>query len=156
MWWKKSIEIRVEEEILATIEKIADAHFPNEAGGALMGHINDDRSGIVTMCVIGPGPEATHNRMSFIPDYPYQEAEITRLYNESERTLAYLGDWHSHPNGAASLSGTDKRTLMNIATFPEARITFPIMILFSGRPSRWNVNAWQLRNNRLIKSSILS
>lgn len=155
MWWKR-IEIRVHEGILAEIRSIADTHFPNEAGGALMGHINDDASGIVITHVIGPGPQATHNRTSFVPDYPYQELEIGRLYDESERTLAYLGDWHSHPDGPAALSGTDCRALINIANFPEARISSPIMILLSGRIGKWSTSAWQLVKNKLRKASILS
>lgn len=156
MWWRKSIEIHIEEGILLAIEEIANTHFPNEAGGALMGYVNDNGSKILITKIIGPGPEAVHNRMSFIPDYAYQEEEIARLYSESERTLVYLGDWHSHPNGAAALSGTDQRTLINISSYPEARIAFPIMVLLSGRPDRWNVNAWQLRKRRLIKASVIS
>lgn len=120
-----------------------------------MGYMNDDASGVVITHVIGPGPRATHNRASFIPDYPYQETEIGRLYNESERTLVYLGDWHSHPNGSASLSGTDRRALVNIANFPEARINSPIMILLSGRAGKWNTHAWQLINNKLREASIV-
>ena len=156
MWWSKGIEIHLEEAILAAIRGIADIHFPNEAGGALMGQVNGDGSGIVVTHLIGPGPQAIHNQTSFIPDYAYQEAEIGRLYNESERTLAYLGDWHSHPNGPAALSATDRRALMNIASFPEARISSPIMILLSGRSGRWRTNAWQLIKNRLREASILS
>lgn len=155
MWWRKGIKIRTEEALLVAMREIADTHFPNEAGGALMGYMNDDALGVVITHVIGPGPEATHNRASFIPDYPYQETEIGRLYNESQRTLVYLGDWHSHPNGPASLSGTDRRALMNIANFPEARINSPIMILLSGRTGKWNTHAWQLINNKLREASIL-
>lgn len=33
--------------------------------------------------------------MSFLPDATYQENEIARIYEDSIRISAYLGDWHT-------------------------------------------------------------
>ncbi len=145
MWWKLKIKVHVIGNASTDTKRIAEEFFPNEAGGALMGYWSEDDKEVVITDVIGPGPDATHKPTSFKPDYSFQEKEIERLYNESGRTHTYLGDWHSHPDGPAELSGTDRRTLKNIASFPQARASNPIMILLSGRPDQWRITAWQLR-----------
>lgn len=144
MWWRPKIKIHVAESVFIDTKRIAEHSFPNEAGGTLMGYWSEDGKELVVTDVIGPGPAATHKPTSFKPDYSFQEREIERLYNESGRIHTYLGDWHSHPDGPAELSGTDRRTLKNIASFPQARAKNPIMILLSGRPDQWRTTAWQL------------
>lgn len=155
MWWKRKIKVHVAAGVLDAAEFVAQQHFPNEAGGALMGYWSEDGKEVVVTDLIGPGPSATHRPASFKPDYAFQEKEIERLYVESERVNTYLGDWHTHPNGPAALSGTDTRTLKNIASFPQARADAPIMLLLSGRPGQWRVTAWQLKRWRLSEVELV-
>ena len=146
--WRKVI-IHDVDSVLADIERMADQSFPNESGGSLMGYWDKSGREVVITDVVEPGPKARHARTSFTPDYEFQEQRIADIYSASGRIHTYLGDWHSHPNGPAALSGTDTRTLKNIASFPQARAAKPIMILLSGRPEVWKVTAWSLSFRRL-------
>ena len=107
-----------------------------------MGWRANDGTAVVAS-IIGPGPNATHHRVAFRPDYGFQEAEIALIYGESERRETYLGDWHTHPNVLAiALSRKDKRTLQRIATHPAARTPEPLLVVLGGDPIHWSAQAF--------------
>jgi integrative and conjugative element protein (TIGR02256 family) len=116
-------------------------NFPFETGGLLVGYWASKSEVVINKCV-GPGPSALHNLDSFTPDYAYQEREMSRLYYESRRLHFYLGDWHTHPKGVASLSRRDRKTLKNIARSKEARVASPLMCILAGE-EEWNVRVWR-------------
>ena len=118
---------------------------PLETGGVLVGY-GGPRDGYLVTAVVGPGPDAVHERHRFVPDAAFHTREVARLYRESGRTEVYLGDWHSHPDGEAYLSSTDRRTLRAVAQSEEARSPCPIMVVLGGRTGA--VRAWHLTPHR--------
>ena len=131
----------------------ADDKYELETGGVLMGY-SSHRSEFVVQHVIGPGPLAIHESDSFEPDYVYQDRAIQTLFRASNGITTYLGDWHTHPDGAAALSRRDKKTLSRISKTREARIAHPLMLLASGQPSRWSINAWMGSETKIAELSI--
>jgi integrative and conjugative element protein (TIGR02256 family) len=123
------------------LNSLAEDQFPHETGGVLLGYASDDA--VVVQQLVGPGPLATHSRMSFSPDHEYHEHRVAEEYRRSHGVTTYLGDWHSHPSGAQRLSKRDKRTLKRIATFQAARIPNPVMLITAGPP--WSIDVWRLR-----------
>jgi integrative and conjugative element protein (TIGR02256 family) len=120
----------------------ADRTFPQESGGVLLGYWTKLYTEIVITCAIGPGPKAVHRSHAFCPDTEYQEAEIARQYEESNRLHGYVGDWHTHPRSTSHLSRKDRRTLNRIAKYPEARMSMPIMAVLGGPP--WSLDIWRI------------
>lgn len=112
-----------------------------ETGGVLLGYWGNSPQEPVITHSIGPGPEAVHERDRFQPDHRYQLGEIARLYESSDRTLQYLGDWHSHPTGGGGLSAVDRRTLRRIARCRTARAESPLMVVLAGE-SAWELYTW--------------
>lgn len=134
----------IEEKLLAE----ADDKYDSETGGIVMGYqLNGNQ--YVVQDVIGPGPNATHQRDWFEPDYDYHDQEIGRAFTGSGGVSTYLGDWHTHPDGAACLSLRDRKTLIRIARTPEAQAPGPIMLLASGSPRHWQINAWRCLQHRM-------
>ncbi len=125
----------------------AERMYPKETGGVLMGYMAD-RDMVVTS-VVGPGPKAVHGSYSFTPDYDFQEAEIARIYEATGRKAAYLGDWHTHPDGSDRLSVADRKTLKAISNCREARIENPLMVILWGR-EKWRVTAWRGWRSRTV------
>jgi integrative and conjugative element protein (TIGR02256 family) len=119
----------------------ANRMAPLETGGLLTGYATDDGELVITGAV-GPGPNAIHERYRFVPDYDFHECELARLYSESGRRLQYLGDWHTHPGGGATLSDTDRTALKNIAQATEARNPRPVMLILAPGPE-WQAGAWR-------------
>jgi integrative and conjugative element protein (TIGR02256 family) len=128
----------------------AERVFPFETGGVLMGYWAKDYTEVVITDVIGPGPEARHSISGFVPDYQFQEGEIERVYEESSRLSAYLGDWHTHPLASCYPSFKDKRTLHRIALFPDARCPVPLMIILGGgKDHDWLLQIWKYKSRVL-------
>ena len=108
----------------------------------MAGYWNGDAA-VITHCV-GPGENAKHKACTFVPDYAFHEREIARLYAASLGTFTYLGDWHTHPSGAARLSSMDKRTLRAIADAPEAKCSRPLMAILAGSGEAWSTQVFTL------------
>ena len=131
-------------EIKAALAAEAILANGRETGGVLLGYWGCGAGDAVVTHSIGPGPGSFHGKRKFIPDWDYQFAEIARLYQESDRLLHYLGDWHSHPAGSGLLSAIDRKTLGTIARAKGARVAHPIMLVLAGGPE-WHIHAWQLQ-----------
>lgn len=133
--------------LASEMRREAERMYPKETGGVLMGYMAD-RDMVVTS-VVGPGPKAVHGSYSFTPDYDFQEAEIARIYEATGRKAAYLGDWHTHPDGSDRLSVADRKTLKAISNCREARIENPLMVILWGR-EKWRVTAWRGWRSRTV------
>ena len=127
------------------LRQCADEKYPLETGGVLLGYEANSREIVVTASV-GPGPDAQHSLYGFVPDYEYQEEAVAAHYNKTSGVETYLGDWHSHPDGAAALSRRDKKTMRNIASSPESGVTMPVMLVLTGSSGHWVPNAFRLRS----------
>jgi integrative and conjugative element protein (TIGR02256 family) len=128
-------------DLLSLLAAEADRTSPLETGGVLLGYLAESGKDFVVTSVLGPGPDAVHERHRFSPDHPYQLQAIEQSYHESGRVLEYLGDWHTHPKGIAELSSLDLATLRRIAAFKHARISSPVMLVLAPGPE-WNPKAW--------------
>ena len=119
---------------------LAEVSFPDETGGMLLGYANHDD--VVVRGIIGPGPRARHRRTRFTPDAEYQQQLLEAHFHRTGGVETYLGDWHSHPRGAAGLSGKDKKTLTRIATTASSGTPAPVMAVIAGGPTDWKFAAY--------------
>ena len=110
------------------------AAFPDETGGVLLGHrTSEDAPGATVQHVVGPGPAAVHEPRRFEPDHDWQAAQVAELWTRDE-SLEYLGDWHTHPGGSATLSPLDKDALRVIAAATDARQAIPVRLIVALHP----------------------
>lgn len=137
------VAVWLPESVWATCLLEADGKYPLETGGTFMGWWSPVGEAVIT-AMIGPGPDALHERYRFQPDQEWQLDEIARHYERSGRRETYLGDWHSHPDStAASLSGLDHSVLRRVIRTPEARCSSPLMMILWGSSGNWKANAWR-------------
>lgn len=130
-------------QALEAIYREAASFAPNETGGVLMGYWAEHWTEVVITDVIGPGPNAVHHSDEFVPDCDFQESAVAAAYEQSGRLATYLGDWHTHPGGATTLSRKDRRTLRAIARHRDARAPRPLMALLGGCQPRWRLQVWR-------------
>lgn len=135
------IRIWIAESAVSAMLLDGRTHFPNETGGVLIGYWASDAEAVIATMIEG-GPKAKRTRTRFVPDSEFQNARIEKIYQESNQSLAYLGDWHTHPLGRLALSPTDKTTLRRISSYPDARANTPIMLLLAGGDGDWSMAAW--------------
>jgi integrative and conjugative element protein (TIGR02256 family) len=114
-----------------------------ETGGALLGWRSGDDA--VVAQALGPGPDAKHGLSSFEPDGPWQTAEGQRIYKETERCVAYIGDWHTHPIGPPRPSFQDRKAARLIADDDGFRAPNPLSAIFgwSIEGRRFSVFLWK-------------
>lgn len=132
---------------LALMSHEAWTRVPNETGGILLGHSVAEH--LTVTDAIGPGPHATHDRYTFTPGSAWQ-AEQVALAWQRDSSIEYLGDWHTHPGGAARFSPLDIETAQTIADAPDARQPNPVMLVIALRSNvTTKVAAAQLHDKRL-------
>lgn len=98
-----------------------------ETGGALLGWRSDTE--VVVRHVLGPGPNAEHGFSHFEPDAAWQGARGRQIYAESGRTIAYVGDWHTHPRGRPTPSRQDRKVMRAIAADTGFRAPNPLSVI---------------------------
>lgn len=113
---------RFDEKVLSDIASGAAAAYPHEGCGALLGPPPQGGPGHVTFTLSLPNAETgrPRDRFEIAPrDYLAIEDEADR------RGLALLGFWHSHPDGEARPSATDRayawEGLLTVIVAVEAR-----------------------------------
>lgn len=114
-----------------------------ETGGALLGRRDGELA--VIEDVLGPGPNANHGFSHFEPDAKWQLEQGKRVYAASGRTVAYVGDWHTHPHGRPEPSRQDRKTAKMIATTQSFRAPRPLYAIASKRWHQLRRPSWRLR-----------
>jgi integrative and conjugative element protein (TIGR02256 family) len=114
-----------------TIEREASSRLPLETGGLLLGYWVHDEAVIVEATT--PGPRAGFAADQYIPDGRWDEQQVAAAYEQSGRIITYLGDWHSHPDGRLRLSSLDRGTLSRISGDRRARMSRPMMGIWTSR-----------------------
>lgn len=150
---KVTPKIHIADHVYNDLAKEAESWFPNETGGVLMGYWTNSNEVIITN-IIGPGPKAIHTLYSFLPDDEFQINAIADLYLKSEAKEKYLGDWHTHPNAEAYLSGTDKKTLKKITAYKPARLDKTLMMVMSIREDT-NIKIWCHKFTGVLNRSLI-
>ncbi len=143
--------------IVETLQRACERKAPCETGGVLVGHVDGDGRTVVT-AVVGPGPNALHSRNRFQRDGEYTQAEVDRLYHESEGRVDYIGEWHSHPD-AGGPSHIDRHAMSWISDDPRYSSREPLLIIMERvRRREWQLRAYRWVQQRLVevKSSALS
>jgi integrative and conjugative element protein (TIGR02256 family) len=133
------MNIWLSEECLSQMRVEAAEWAPLETGGILLGYVSGEHD-VVVNAVIGSGPKAKHYRHRYEHDSEYERAEASRIYMRSGAPDFYLGDWHTHPGGRASMSWLDRKTLAAMARKGET-IPGPITLIL-GEP-HWEPGAWR-------------
>jgi integrative and conjugative element protein (TIGR02256 family) len=113
--------------LLAQLHDLVREHEPLETGGMLLGWHNHGK--VAIDATINAGPGALRSRTGFTPDGPWQQQQLAAVYEQSGRTVTYLGDWHFHPRGPARPSGQDRKTAAAIAASEQARTPYPITLI---------------------------
>lgn len=139
--------IWVSETVLRIIGTEARKCAPLETGGILLGYRSADHEQVITHA-LGPGPDASHDRIEYVPDYPHDRRSALDWWEKTNGTEYYLGDWHSHPECAPYLSNRDEEVLGMIALDQESQLTCPVMLVVGLQPVA-TVAAWRLRESEL-------
>ncbi len=103
--------------------------WDREAGGVLMGRHLLDSHDVVVDEVTTPQNTDRRGRFNFFRSYKHEQVANQRWLHEN-RTSAYLGLWHTHPESDPTPSGVDLRDWENAVAndaYGGSRLFFPII-----------------------------
>lgn len=110
----------------------------NETGGILIGRYEDGQRTAVILEVTGPPAGSSWGRTWFRRGAGDINALLERRWREG---VYYLGEWHTHPNGAPDPSPDDLRAMLSISVQPSYACPEPILLILGGRSTAWHLNA---------------
>lgn len=128
--------VSIKSECISFMQGLIQKNASIETGGVMAGRV-DDKGNITITHVSGPGPKAIMSPTKFEKDVEFCQAFLDNLYKESNQKIVYVGEWHSHPSTNNRPSGTDIKSLSEIAVEKNYLTSCPAMIIFSntGKPS---------------------
>ncbi len=128
----KEINVSISKEVIQFMQGLIKENPTIETGGVMAGRM-DENGDIIVTHASEPGPKAVQSAMKFEKDVEYCQRFLDNLYIQSNQKVVYIGEWHSHPSLCNHPSGTDIKSLSEIAIRKEYLTESPAMIIFSNR-----------------------
>lgn len=117
------------------IEKLAqlrDERLPNETGGVLIGNVDLARKLVhVVECLPSPSDSEEYPAM-YIRGSEGLEERVKRISGATAGMLSYVGEWHSHPNGATVDPSVDDNKVLQWVRLHMATEGLPGLIAIAG------------------------
>jgi len=117
-----------------------------ETGGPIFGYATDDA--VVITRVFGPGPGARHRPTRFSANPSWVKACIDEVFVSTDGKESYLGDWHSHPLGGSSPSGSDVNAVKSIAVSDDVALSRPTVLIQATKTFRRRIHMGSLASYR--------
>jgi integrative and conjugative element protein (TIGR02256 family) len=123
--------VEISGAVLEEMFRLCAGTYPKETGGVLIGHYSEDhKTAYVTDLVPAPS-DSVLKRFSFIRGVRGLQQLLRRFW---PRRKYYLGEWHFHPDGAPSPSGTDSDQMRDIASALSYQCPEPLLVILGGNP----------------------
>jgi integrative and conjugative element protein (TIGR02256 family) len=110
--WAVHWDAEVEARMLA----LRASHLPSETGGILLGCVDVEARTLRVVEACPAPPDSIATPASFVRGRSGVAACVAEARRRTQHEVDYIGEWHSHPNGALAVpSTTDRRQLSELA-----------------------------------------
>lgn len=86
--------------------------LPNETGGVLIGYFDVPRKCVYVVDALPAPADSVEHSEAFIRGYAGLNKKITTIEARSGGQVGYIGEWHSHPDGAGVRMSQDDAVLL--------------------------------------------
>lgn len=104
--------IHISDEVLLTLAKYKQKKHQNESGGIILGLVHEDDN-IYISKVSEPNTSDKASLYGFERDKRAAQIIVDSEFYESDGTIIYLGEWHTHPEPDPSPSSADIKMIKN-------------------------------------------
>lgn len=109
-------QILVSANVVQKADRLRAARLPTETGGVMVGYFDIPRESLYVVDVLPAPPDSIEHSAAFIRGYSGLQAQMKQITERTGGQVAYVGEWHSHPDGAGlGMSDDDKELLATIA-----------------------------------------
>lgn len=125
--------IFTDEMLLEVLRSQRERSLPHETGGVLLAHFDVQRHNVYVCHQIPAPPDSVKQPTVYIRGSEGLSSENDRIRKATGNGLAYIGEWHSHPDGAAC-SPSEDDILAGAWLAQETRLTsMPGLMLIVGQ-----------------------
>lgn len=131
--------LQVAPAVLKAIRTWRMERLPNETGGVLLGRVDHERQVVYLVLALPSPPDSREWPMQYIRGCEDLRKKVESIEERTALNLGYVGEWHSHPDGAATMrSEADMQVFAWIRehTAPEGK---PAVMLIAGDGGRSRV-----------------
>lgn len=109
-------QILVSANVVQKADRLRAARLPTETGGVMVGYFDIPRESLYVVDVLPAPPDSIEHNAAFIRGFSGLQAQMKQITERTGGQVAYVGEWHSHPDGAGlGMSDDDKELLATIA-----------------------------------------
>ena len=110
---KEEWTVVLDTELLDTLARIRECRLPNETGGVLLGSCDRSRKILYVVDALPSPQDSEERKTSYIRGTEGLSEEVERIVHVTGSNLAYVGEWHSHPDGHGVEPSTHDKRLLN-------------------------------------------
>lgn len=99
--------VRFDQRLLNKLGEYRTSKLPNETGGVLIGHFDTHHRICSIVDFIPSPPDSVEWPISYIRGCEGLNEKIQAIKKQTLEQLQYVGEWHSHPDGASTNPSTD-------------------------------------------------
>jgi integrative and conjugative element protein (TIGR02256 family) len=136
--WK----LYVSEALLVKITVSRQKHLPNETGGSLLGSYDLERKLIYVVDTIFAPKDSIERPGIFIRGKQGLSDDLKSIQEKTLGMIEYIGEWHSHPDGATCMPSRDDMNLSRwlINNMDAAGLPAVMLIACENNGFTWFVN----------------
>lgn len=135
-------KVSVSEDALQTVRDLRSGAAPNETGGVLLGSFDRARSVLHILKALPAPPDSKQSPTYFIRGAKELKPQVDTINRRSMGTINYVGEWHSHPEGAkARPSDDDEEIFAHLKAHLDATGA-PYVMAICGDEETWLRAGW--------------
>jgi integrative and conjugative element protein (TIGR02256 family) len=139
--WRVTLTV----EVVRQMQALRQTAAPNETGGVLIGSFDVPR-GVVHIVAALPAPADSQQAPTyFVRGARELTVAIDAISRCSVGTLGYVGEWHSHPDGAAARPSRDDEAVFGYLKTHLGPTGTPYVMAICGKHETWLRAGWQSR-----------
>ncbi|MBA4331813.1 MAG: Mov34/MPN/PAD-1 family protein [Alphaproteobacteria bacterium] len=101
LWLEDGWRIALSGACVDQFRALRAAALPSETGGVMLGAVDYSRRSIQVAMILPAPPDSRQSPTYFERGSSGLKAAVSKIQTRTAHQLDYLGEWHSHPDGAA-------------------------------------------------------
>ncbi|RDI09738.1 ThiF family adenylyltransferase [Flavobacterium sp. AG291] len=140
--------IYISKDILDDIKNHLNHHYPKEFGGVFVGKLF--HNSILIEKILIPD-DYKNGRTIFVRHPGTLNQRLKSIFDTTKGKVVYIGEWHSHPDGAPLPSQTDISAMKEISETESINITSPLLMIASISKKKFEANFYKYFEKQLLK-----
>ncbi|NJO33703.1 MAG: hypothetical protein HC869_11730 [Rhodospirillales bacterium] len=141
----EGMRLSVSEDVVAKMRQLRAERAPNETGGILVGSFDLARNIVHVVAALPAPPDSRQSPTFFIRGARALRPTMDLLAKRSSGQLHYIGEWHSHPDGAAARPSLDDEGVFGFLSAQLGPGGSPVAMMICGADDSWIRLGWQGR-----------